>query len=394
VLKAASGALLLLLGVAVALLKPRTRVSLALATFSGCLGATFVLANLYGGAITRAPEEASRQLAANLFRLAAVGSLLFLSVRFPMPLRRAELRLVALPLAVAAVVFVLLAEVNQSHLATLGPSQSVLIAALFFTLTLLALRYPGATSRQRRQLVLMSLALVVYPAAYAGEFALHQSNSPLRFVGLAAVGLVSALWLANTRVSGATSGARNVALAGLGIGLVGLAYATALGGFRQADQSGGLPGVARTLTVLLLAYAILRGQLLDIDVKIKWGIRRGTLAAIFVGVFFVVSQIAQNYFAQYGVLAGGVAAGVLLFGLSPLQRLAERVADRAMPGVKSAGEMSHPERVALYRSQAQAAWEDGNMTRDERRLLDRLQQNLGLTREEASRLESEVAHGA
>jgi uncharacterized membrane protein YebE (DUF533 family) len=113
---------------------------------------------------------------------------------------------------------------------------------------------------------------------------------------------------------------------------------------------------------------------------------------MFLAVFFVVAQLAQNFLSdEYGLVAGGVAAGLLLFALSPLQRIAEGVANTAMPGVKSFNEMSHAERLEAYLRSARIAWADGAIDRSERAMLDGLRETLGLSTEETTRLESEAA---
>lgn len=65
-----------------------------------------------------------------------------------------------------------------------------------------------------------------------------------------------------------------------------------------------------------------------------------------------------------------------------------------MPGVKSARDMTRDERARLYRNAAALAWHDVAVTRDERAPLNRLRDDLGLSRDEASRLEGEAAQGA
>ena len=97
-----------------------------------------------------------------------------------------------------------------------------------------------------------------------------------------------------------------------------------------------------TLTLVftaLLGYGILRYQLLDIDLKIKKAIGRATVATIFAASFFVAAVTAENFLTdRYGWVVGGVAAGLLLFALTPLQRFSEHVADRAMPHVRDDSE--------------------------------------------------------
>jgi hypothetical protein len=141
---------------------------------------------------------------------------------------------------------------------------------------------------------------------------------------------------------------------------------------------------------VLVTYALVRHQIFGLDYRVKWTIRKGTVAGIILGVVLVVSQVAQNYLAAYGPLAGGVAAGMLIFTLNPLQRVAERVADAAMPGTRGGAELSRGEREEVYRRQLGLAWTDGLMTVRERRLLDQLREDLGLPAEVALRLEREA----
>jgi len=92
----------------------------------------------------------------------------------------------------------------------------------------------------------------------------------------------------------------------------------------QPQHRGYLIGMWRLAFPLLVAYALLQHRLFDIDLKIKWTIKRGTLAAIFIAVFFVAAQVAQNLFSEsYGVWIGGVAAGgrVVATGRRRLPRL-------------------------------------------------------------------------
>ncbi|MBI4394286.1 MAG: hypothetical protein HY556_10920 [Euryarchaeota archaeon] len=148
----------------------------------------------------------------------------------------------------------------------------------------------------------------------------------------------------------------------------------------------------RVALPLLVAYGLVRHHIFDIDVKLKWTIGSGTLAGFFLAVFFVVAQLVQNALGEvYGWLVGGVAAGLLLFALSPLQRIAEQVAHAALPGAKPIAAMNRDERLLVYRDTARVVWADGAIDRNERAMLDKLRETLGLTREEASVIESEAA---
>jgi hypothetical protein len=198
---------------------------------------------------------------------------------------------------------------------------------------------------------------------------------------------LAGLWLRNAARGPDAAVSRNVALLVLAAPLLGL-VSWALG------QSGGF-GISRTLGVLLLGYAILRLQLLDIDVKLKWTIKRGTLAAVFLAVFFVVAQLAQNFLSQsYGLLLGGASAGLLLFAIAPLQRMAERVANAAMPGVGGAPEHRQSRAAEAYTFALRMAYADKVLTREEERGLAVLAEELGLAHTTALALREEVEREA
>lgn len=147
------------------------------------------------------------------------------------------------------------------------------------------------------------------------------------------------------------------------------------------------------LFVLLLAYAIVKVQLFDIDLKLKFALRQGTVAAILVATFFVVSEgLATLLSEQLGTFLGIATAGALLLFLAPLQRLAERLSDAAMPGVDG----DDPDYVLLrkrdvYRAALEGAAEDGEVTARERRVLEKLQMELGLATSEVRTLERGLA---
>lgn len=91
--------------------------------------------------------------------------------------------------------------------------------------------------------------------------------------------------------------------------------------------------------VLLTAYGIATVHLFDIDLHLKWTLQRGTVAAAFIAVFFVVSEgTATVLSGSLGTLAGLLVTGLLVFALAPLQRSAERLADAALPSVQDTPE--------------------------------------------------------
>ncbi len=145
------------------------------------------------------------------------------------------------------------------------------------------------------------------------------------------------------------------------------------------------------VAVPLIAYGILRTQLFDIDLRIRWTIRQSTVASVFVAVMFVVSEGASQFLSdELGAVSGLLAAGVLMFFLAPLQRFAERVATSAMPNTKNTPEYAAFRKMQVYESAlAEAQHEDGISDR-ERALLNRLRDSLGISAADADAIETEL----
>ncbi len=148
---------------------------------------------------------------------------------------------------------------------------------------------------------------------------------------------------------------------------------------------------AEFLFVALLLYGILKAQLFDIDLKLKWTISKSTLVGIFVGVFFISAQIAQAFLTtEYGWAIGGLVAGLLLLAINPLQGFAAHVADTAMPSVQDTDDYKDRRKQEIYRVTLEEMLIDDNVSTKERRALLKLQQTLGLDGNTATRLEAEI----
>lgn len=149
-------------------------------------------------------------------------------------------------------------------------------------------------------------------------------------------------------------------------------------------------GLWRLAFPLLVTYALVRHRLFEIDVKIKWTVKQSTVAGAFVAVFFIASEGTQALFSSSGTWWGIGAAALLVFAIAPLQRFAERVANTAMPNVRPIERLGGDERARVYREFLEDAWRDGKLDVNERLMLKRLRERLGLSMEEAGRLELEV----
>jgi hypothetical protein len=145
-------------------------------------------------------------------------------------------------------------------------------------------------------------------------------------------------------------------------------------------------GAWRLLAAVIISYALISHRFLDLDLRVRWTISRGTLLAIFAAVFIIVFQVVENQLdAKYGIWTGGIATGILLLAVKPLERFTDRVANSIIPHRRDGDDP-----LALYRDQAELVWADGVMGRKERLLLDQLRDRLRIVPHEAARIEHEV----
>ena len=145
------------------------------------------------------------------------------------------------------------------------------------------------------------------------------------------------------------------------------------------------------LAVPLIAYGILRTQLFDIDLRIRWTIKQSTVAAVFVTIFYLVSEGADRLLAsEFGNIAGLIASALVVFFLVPLQRFAERVASVAMPNTENTPEYAMFRKLQVYEAALTEALPDGKISERERELLNRLRDSLGISISDANAIEGEL----
>lgn len=152
--------------------------------------------------------------------------------------------------------------------------------------------------------------------------------------------------------------------------------------------------VSTLLFVPILAYGILRSQLFDIDLKVKWTLRRSTLAAVLAISFFVAKEGLEALLPIEGIIPNIASAALVTLVAYPAWRLAGRLTDRIMPHVDASSAYLDERKAAIYRAQIEEAFADGILSARDRRLLARLQESLGLDGRVAKRLEREVSVAA
>jgi len=148
------------------------------------------------------------------------------------------------------------------------------------------------------------------------------------------------------------------------------------------------------LAVPLIAYGILRTQLFDIDLRIRWTIKQSTLAGIFVALMFLISEGASTFLsAELGNVVGLLAAAVIMFFVAPLQRFADRVAGAAMPNTKNTPEYVTYRKMKVFEAALSDAMRDGGISDKERSLLNHLRDSLEISPTDAAMLEHDMLAG-
>jgi len=145
------------------------------------------------------------------------------------------------------------------------------------------------------------------------------------------------------------------------------------------------------LAVPLTAYGILRTQMFDIDLRIRWTIKQSTLAAMVLAIMFVLTEGADRLLSsELGNWAGLVAAGIVVFLLAPLQRFADRVASAAMPNTRNTPEYAAFRKMQVYEAAIAEAQQGGGISDKERALLVRLRDSLGISESDADAIERDL----
>ena len=175
----------------------------------------------------------------------------------------------------------------------------------------------------------------------------------------------------------------------------GLVYASGVFDiFRHTDAQllvlGQLYAGSTLIYVPIVAYGILSVRLLDITVEIRKGVKRGTLAAAFVALFFLISEGAASVLSErFGTVAGLLGATLIVFLLSPLHRLSEWFSGQVVPA-REGSEYRAFRKLQMYAVAVEDALAYGDIGPAQRSLLDRLRESLEVSPDDARRIEADL----
>jgi len=284
-----------------------------------------------------------------------------------------------------------------SHVHFLGDCAMIALYPPFLAAALNT-RLTRPFGRRGVRLGLAGFALLIYvltqtTSPRAGVTLVYLSMSLLFVYALAAA--IHA-WLTSTgqartraRVFGIAFGFRDICWGYIYVQAFRIMWTT---GAEHSDLAMEIVYVLGTLVAApLIAYGILRAQLFDIDLRIKWTIKQSTLAGIFVAVMFLISEGASTFLsAELGNVLGLLAAAVLMFFLAPLQRFAEQVASAAMPNTQNTPEYAAFRKLQVYESAVSEAMLEGGISQKERSLLEHLRKSLDISRADADAIERDL----
>ncbi len=152
-----------------------------------------------------------------------------------------------------------------------------------------------------------------------------------------------------------------------------------------------LPLLAEVFFLPALAFAVLRMQLMDFRWQLRLTVNKATLVTIVVALVVAAFEVGtERLEGALGTLPAVIVTAVLILFLTPLQRLTERVSERAVPDAQPLEALPEPQKADLYMEQVQLAWHDGLLSTAERRMLDGMADRLGLSTASAARLEKQA----
>lgn len=272
---------------------------------------------------------------------------------------------------------------------------AIVSVAAWILLPLRARRLDATAAKAMRTLGVLAVAyLLVSPGGpFPGIVASARGEAPFGagVVALLSTLLVMSIWLLSTLGPHARK-ARNIILI-----LVGLTLG--LGALHHVAGDLVVP-IGRLFSALVLSYAVVAGQIEGLDIKVRWGISKSTVAAVFITVFFIASEAAQQFFGdqfQSGYL-GILAAGALVFAIAPLSRVADRLAEKAVPVAGTAAPTvvtGNTGKEESYRKALRMALRDRKLTREDEAALHEMANDLGISgpRAHALLVEAETEAG-
>lgn len=141
----------------------------------------------------------------------------------------------------------------------------------------------------------------------------------------------------------------------------------------------------------IMAYGILKLQMLDIEIRLKTTIKNGVLAGIFVVLFYLISEGSSELVSnQLGGIIGFAASALLTLFLTPLHRWAERFASKLVSADIDDADYAQSRSLQMYSAAVEETLAYGEVTQAQILLLERLRESLNLSPDDVARLEQSL----
>lgn len=145
--------------------------------------------------------------------------------------------------------------------------------------------------------------------------------------------------------------------------------------------------LASLLYMPLVVFAILRYHLLDIELRAKVTIKGSTITIIVAGSMLVGGEIFESWLGVEQWYAAAAIGALAAFLARPISKVGSLVADKFLPGVENTPAYRTIRACELYQRAFEDSMVDGNLNDKERRMLDRLAENLNLAADVVKRIE-------
>ena len=144
-------------------------------------------------------------------------------------------------------------------------------------------------------------------------------------------------------------------------------------------------------------YAILKYQLFDLNVRIRIGVKYGTMTTVFAAVLFTVQEIVKDYGPAilgtgdpaFGYFVGLLAAAALVFLFTPIQHFIEKFSKRVVPPT-STETYERYRAMEIYRAALEGALADRAVSVDESHALRNLRDKLSISEADHHLLERDI----
>jgi hypothetical protein len=179
----------------------------------------------------------------------------------------------------------------------------------------------------------------------------------------------------------------------------GIVYASGVFGLLRTTEAENLLRMqiyagSTLLYIPIVTYGILSVRLLNIQVKLRRGVQRGTLAAAFVAIFFLISEGSASFLSErFGTVAGLLGATIIVFLVSPLHRLTEWFSGQVVR-VDEGSDYRAYRKLQMYAAAVEHTLAYGEIGPAQRTLLDRLRDSLEMSSKDAWRIESDLGLSA